>query len=955
MRCLHCGKRLSLLRKFSDGEFCSAEHRQVFQQQQSDLALARLLESQTRIEKPLVKPEPKPAMRTRAAAVVEADQPVPEAGMLVERCKPVGRKQIFVPRLHSLDPAMASEGPVCLLPLRKNGFPEAGELPAAALAAPRARVWRPVVYNPLFRLGIKLPLSPRPEAPALALPAGAVVPLAAGAAPRGVPLPLFEETSLAEWTPEACRPAFTLGTVAPERAEVPEPEPLQFIDQLMPLALPEPGAGAGLPISAVPPPMPARRDPVRGLAPGHRTERVGDEESEPLPMAETLYSVAAPGVERGPVLPVFDQAPPAERWDAGWCEALPVRRAEAAARTLRSEQTLHPVAGPQAAAVAAALFVPGMSALTAEVEPAVPGPYGEPRRPKMRQMRRSARLKTMAQAAAAGIAAAPVQALPATAEPGKPRGPRVCGGTAPVVQQRLRPLNDGAAQDTPRALVSMEQPVEMVDAAAAPSVPAGGFHTEIPIPVVVVPEQAEDIVTSLEEELVVVRNVRPLLVTAEELASPAELEELAQIVDAVEAVSPVEDVVSLPALEEAPAAEAVVPVALEALAEEPAAALEAFPPETTPVAVVAAEAEPPVVAEPPALENEEFTPVPPLCREIRIFAGRGEAGAGPTVRARASDDGEWMESLAQDPMRPKSSLVIDHADGSGARRATAEKPPRKSGGLRLDLARLPGRRFWAHAPSDLKWVALALPVILTLVVYSFKASPPKSEAGRPVAANPRTHSVIGSELNQIQKVILDRAAIKLYDDFRGGLGSWQGTEGWAKSWKYGEASFLEPGQLALYSPTVNMRDYTMQFLGQIERRSLNWVFRAADNRNYYAMRIVITRAGPLPQASVVRYAVINGKETGTKTLPLPFPVHSDTLYLVKMEVRGDSFITYIQNQVVDNFSDSRLASGGVGFFSPKGDKSYLRWVEVTHQYDALGRLCAFLAPYNVQAEGRKTE
>jgi len=331
--------------------------------------------------------------------------------------------------------------------------------------------------------------------------------------------------------------------------------------------------------------------------------------------------------------------------------------------------------------------------------------------------------------------------------------------------------------------------------------------------------------------------------------------------------------------------------------------------------------------------------------------------AGPDMIPRSSrrdDAGLWVDSIAALPMLRSSRLALDHADGSGPREIRKPENVRKRKALlTFDAARLPGRRFWSHAPADLKWVALGLPLILAIVIYSFKGNVPKIEVGQQVAGVDKT--VLGAQLNSLQKVILNRAAIKRYDDFRGGLGSWQGGPGWSKSWKYGEASFLEPGQLALYTPTLGMSDYTVQFLGQIERRSLNWVFRAKDEKNYYAMRIVITKAGPLPEASVVRYAVINGKEQAMKSLPIPFPVRSDTLYLVRMDVNGNRFTTYIQGGIVDSFEDDRLETGGVGFYSPRGDRSFLRWVEVTHQYDYLGRLCALLAPYNVQGDGRKTE
>jgi hypothetical protein len=152
-----------------------------------------------------------------------------------------------------------------------------------------------------------------------------------------------------------------------------------------------------------------------------------------------------------------------------------------------------------------------------------------------------------------------------------------------------------------------------------------------------------------------------------------------------------------------------------------------------------------------------------------------------------------------------------------------------------------------------------------------------------------------------------------------------------------------------------MSDYRFSFLGQIDTRSLNWVFRAKDEKNYYAMRIVITKPGPLPSADVVRYAVIDGKEVQRKSFPLPFSIRQDTLYQVEMDVRGNQFTTYLQGQIVDSFTDDRFAQGGVGFFTPKGDRSLLRWVEVTYQYDYLGRLCAMLAPYSAHAEGRRVE
>jgi hypothetical protein len=79
------------------------------------------------------------------------------------------------------------------------------------------------------------------------------------------------------------------------------------------------------------------------------------------------------------------------------------------------------------------------------------------------------------------------------------------------------------------------------------------------------------------------------------------------------------------------------------------------------------------------------------------------------------------------------------------------------------------------------------------------------------------------------------------------------------------------------------------------------------------------------------------------------PVRTDMFYRVRVDVRDQNFTTTVQGQVVDFWSDDRLSRGGVGFFSEKGERARLRWMEVSHQYDALGRLCALLAPYSIQS------
>src|SRR6185295_741624 len=75
MPCLHCGKALPLFKRLSGGEFCSAAHRDAYQQEYTQLALGRL--QQTRFpaaEAPSGDP-PKEASSAKGAVPVAEVRP----------------------------------------------------------------------------------------------------------------------------------------------------------------------------------------------------------------------------------------------------------------------------------------------------------------------------------------------------------------------------------------------------------------------------------------------------------------------------------------------------------------------------------------------------------------------------------------------------------------------------------------------------------------------------------------------------------------------------------------------------------------------------------------------------------------------------------------------------------------------------------------------------------------
>jgi hypothetical protein len=146
---------------------------------------------------------------------------------------------------------------------------------------------------------------------------------------------------------------------------------------------------------------------------------------------------------------------------------------------------------------------------------------------------------------------------------------------------------------------------------------------------------------------------------------------------------------------------------------------------------------------------------------------------------------------------------------------------------------------------------------------------------------------------------------------------------------------------------MELTDYQLQFLGMLDKQALSWVARAADYDNFYVIKLNVLKAGPLPTIGLTRYAVVNGVADSRADIIAPIDARADMLYRVRLDVHGNDFTLSVQDQMVDSWSEPRLRHGGIGFFSARGEESRLRWVQITHQYDMLGRLCAYLAPYNI--------
>ncbi|MEN6533153.1 MAG: hypothetical protein ABFD60_12665 [Bryobacteraceae bacterium] len=238
-------------------------------------------------------------------------------------------------------------------------------------------------------------------------------------------------------------------------------------------------------------------------------------------------------------------------------------------------------------------------------------------------------------------------------------------------------------------------------------------------------------------------------------------------------------------------------------------------------------------------------------------------------------------------------------------------------------------RLWRNTPAYLRLAAVSACLMILVL-----------------AANPtRVGTVVENQWAVVRTSIQNRAAVELVDRFEGGsLAGWEGTGEWANSWTFSDAGYIRPGKLAIYTPSVDMQDYHVEFLAQIDRKAVSWVYRAADQMNYYAAKLTVVKSGPAPEVALVRYAVVNGVEGPHTEVPIRLLMQNGTPYKVRVAVKGTDFSTSIEGQLVDHWRDDRLEKGGVGFYAEAGERARLYWVKLSHQDDFVGRLCSYMYP-----------
>jgi len=154
---------------------------------------------------------------------------------------------------------------------------------------------------------------------------------------------------------------------------------------------------------------------------------------------------------------------------------------------------------------------------------------------------------------------------------------------------------------------------------------------------------------------------------------------------------------------------------------------------------------------------------------------------------------------------------------------------------------------------------------------------------------------------------------------------WKDWIGGVDDW-FVDAAGVRTGSLALYSPSMDMRDYEIEFLARIENRSVTWVYRAANFNEYHVGQIALTRGG---NYEFRRRTVIGGSRGPSVTVPLRKPPKNQTALTIRMRCAGNEFSVWVEGQSVETWTETRLPIGGVGFMGGPDDRARIYWLRLS--------------------------
>lgn len=139
----------------------------------------------------------------------------------------------------------------------------------------------------------------------------------------------------------------------------------------------------------------------------------------------------------------------------------------------------------------------------------------------------------------------------------------------------------------------------------------------------------------------------------------------------------------------------------------------------------------------------------------------------------------------------------------------------------------------------------------------------------------------------------------------------------ATSWSHQPVS-PSGRSLTLYEPSRAESDYRMEFSWVPDAAGVGWVFRTRDRNNYYAARLSLEQRGAESALVVEHFGVVEGTENphSRKVIPLK---NATALIKVHMDAIGSAFKLFVEDNLADSWTGTRLERGALGFYDD-GDR-----------------------------------
>jgi hypothetical protein len=188
---------------------------------------------------------------------------------------------------------------------------------------------------------------------------------------------------------------------------------------------------------------------------------------------------------------------------------------------------------------------------------------------------------------------------------------------------------------------------------------------------------------------------------------------------------------------------------------------------------------------------------------------------------------------------------------------------------------------------------------------------------------PPVSASLAEDENQLDNVVEIASVQKKFEEnFDAGWDNWSGG---TADWKVDIAG-VRTGSLALFTQSMDMIDYDLEFLTRIDHHTVNWVIRAANPNEYCQCTLTALPGGEL---ELSHSFVFDGAAEPAVTAAGRIAAKPKSALTVRTHVQGQTFTISVNGAPMDTWTDTRLPIGGVGFFGTPEDRARLYWIRLS--------------------------